>query len=127
MRGLILSLFYSDLCPPGKNTLNVFNNVREITLVRVVMDQRYVKHVPPGFVLPKLDPCPFEPTPDRPAAELVIRFMRDRPSHYIRPYGQDDTVGMAGGTFAYTSDSRFSALLPFYGAVSVHDRIERAQ
>ncbi len=38
--------------------------------------------------------------------------------------------GMAGGTFAYTSDSRFSDALEgvvgyrFYGAVSIHDRFE---
>lgn len=31
---------------------------------------------------------------------------------------------MAGGSFVYCSDSRFSGLIDFYGAVSLHDRYE---
>jgi hypothetical protein len=79
---------------------------------------------------------PFEPSEERPAVLMqqhvrgalrIIRAYKDRFGHW----GPDSyNSHMAGGNFGYTSDSRFSGLArkllghDFYGAVSIHDRIE---
>lgn len=56
------------------------------------------------------------------------------PSPRLVPYTHKDGIGpMMGGSFAATSDSRFSRLCnriigqPFYGAVAIHDRYETAE
>lgn len=134
MSGLLLHLFRSSLSPKGTSPLNVFDDYDKITLVKVVPTTSVHTEVPDWFVMPEITPdFPLEPSTDRPAAELVIRFMRYtmpgsihvlRASHYIRPLGTEHRNTMAGGTFAYTSDSRFSRLTGIYGAIAVHDRIE---
>lgn len=67
---------------------------------------------------------PFEPTPDRPAAVLTRNGVGDP---IIRPDAMPDqasTPWMAGGTFAYTSDSRFARATGVYAAIPVHDYAE---
>lgn len=67
---------------------------------------------------------PFDPTPDRPAARLATNGMGNP---IIVPASAPEdglTPWMAGGTFAYTSDSRFSRATGLYAAVPVHDYAE---
>lgn len=80
---------------------------------------------------------PFEPTELNPAALLVGHptikgIARIVPAVWIDVPGAWYELNgtMAGGNYAATSDSRFTGAVeaitghPFYGAVSVHDRIE---
>jgi len=73
---------------------------------------------------------PNEPSEDAPAAFLEAHFpgiLR------IRPDECGDAWVMMGGNFAATSDSRFREACErlsgskFYGAVAIHDRVERGQ
>lgn len=80
---------------------------------------------------------PAEPDADAPAVALQVRVIGE-PVLNIVPVFKDITRGtwdtragfMAGGNFAYTTDSRFNRLCEsllghrFYGAVAVHDRFE---
>lgn len=67
---------------------------------------------------------------DNPPENLVVLVKRELfggPCHYIRPYKDcpSNEVGyMFGGSFAHTSDSRFSRMVGIYGAVPIHDRTE---
>ena len=66
---------------------------------------------------------PFNPTEDYPAGKIVFRDT----TPYIAPdddFTDSDGVQMNGGTFAYTSDSRFSEAIKLYGALPIHDRRE---
>jgi len=87
------------------------------------------------IVGPEVDPV-FEPTPDRPAYELVQHV---RGSVCLQPVARRDggsadrreVIGpMFGGNFAHTSDSRVSDAVArllghrFYGAIAIHDRYE---
>jgi len=71
---------------------------------------------------------PFEPTPDAPAAKLLLRKTGNA---IIRPADiPPNKWTMSGGNFAYTSDTRFCEalrLLTGYAhsfPVSIHDRVE---
>lgn len=67
------------------------------------------------------------PDEDSPAVVLVKRIVFGRDTWHLQPYepGLPAKRYMFGGNFASTSDSRFSDLFGFYGAVAVHDRHER--
>lgn len=73
---------------------------------------------------------PFEPTDDAPAAILESHYPRIL---RIRPLEAGEAWVMFGGNFAATSDSRFRETCErltgcaFYGAVAIHDRVERGQ
>jgi hypothetical protein len=91
--GLIVSIYRSDF----RSRNNLLNDYKEITIVNV--------------------PGPFDPAPDRPAANLKLGF----PGHfpfvepdidYLHGIGKFHNVAenddvMMGGSFVYTSDSRF--------------------
>ena len=74
---------------------------------------------------------PFDPTPDCPAVELMTRNIGG--VIYVRavPVDIKDECHMHGGTFIYTSDSRFGDAVekltgrPHDGPVALHDRVER--
>lgn len=58
---------------------------------------------------------------------LVERILFGKLSNYIRPYEEcpKDKVGyMFGGSYAASSDHRFTEMSGIYGAVPVHDRTE---
>lgn len=65
-----------------------------------------------------------------PPENLVVyreRVMGGKNSGYIEPYAPcpSGCVGwMSGGSFAGSSDGRFSEMVGIYGAVAVHDRTE---
>ena len=66
---------------------------------------------------------PFEPTKDAPPVVIVTRMIGNRP--YYTAYIVNDDMRiernrMFGGTFIYTSDSRFAADYP----IPLHDRKE---
>ncbi len=73
---------------------------------------------------------PFEPDADRPAVELMTRNING--VLYIRavPVKDKNEWHMHGGTFIYTSDSRFDQAVeqltkrPHDGPVAFHDRVE---
>ena len=69
------------------------------------------------------DNAPFEPTPDRPAVKIVSRIIGGEEYKHLQAVAEDGSLisGMAGGNFAYTSDSRFPSSYP----LSLHDRVER--
>lgn len=72
---------------------------------------------------------PFEPS-DRAAAVILTNgpygTKRLRPAILSNGKWVEDIGKMYanGGNFAYTSDSRFSEAVGFYGAVAIHDRTE---
>ncbi len=66
---------------------------------------------------------PFEPSEDYPAGKIIFR----ENSPYIIPvddFTDSQGVQMNGGTFGYTSDSRFSEATGLYSALPIHDRRE---
>jgi hypothetical protein len=101
--GLLVSIYRSDY----DSTMNVFKGKRQVTLTNVS--------------------GPFEPTEDAPAAKLVQGYGK---TAIIVPEDEyTDGAQMFGGTYAATSDSRFSeAVKALSGishvAVAVHDRRE---
>lgn len=76
---------------------------------------------------------PFEPSADHPAVKLVVgpsgRGGNQTYNIIARPYMKKG-VPMFGGSFIYSSDSRFSELVerlsgsPRTGAIPFHDRYE---
>lgn len=97
--GLIVSIYRSDY----DSSMNVFHGTKGICLTNVA--------------------GPFEPSEDYPAGKIVFRGT----TPYIAPdddFTDSDGVQMNGGTFAYTSDSRFSEAIKMYGALPIHDRRE---
>lgn len=81
---------------------------------------------------------PFKPTPERPAVAFQ-RHPTMKNVVYIVPVDYDYTndtwtyskrVGMMGGNFGYTSDSRFFEAAEkfcgyrWHGAIKIHDRFE---
>lgn len=64
----------------------------------------------------------FEPTPERPAVQLIKRQIGRQTYLHAQPLEQPKgMVGpMAGGTFIYSSDSRFPSDYP----IALHDRYE---
>lgn len=77
--------------------------------------------------------CPggaiHEATPNSPAAKFVVRMMGGKRLVHIIPLLTDEQVKqtkgkvgpMFGGTFAYSSDSRFSEATGLYAAIPIHD------
>lgn len=68
----------------------------------------------------------FEPREDAPAAVLVKRrLFGTTPTLHVEPlvHSREGAV-MMGGSFVSSSDSRFSKMIGFYGAVPLHDRVE---
>lgn len=66
----------------------------------------------------------FTATEKEPAVEVDTVTFDGKTTYHLRPYGEPGKHYMAGGTFVFTSDSRFRELFPFYGAVPLHDRHE---
>jgi hypothetical protein len=66
----------------------------------------------------------FKPDESRPAVRLIRRKFRFGSDEYeyihAVPYNQSDSEGMFGGTFIYSSDSRFPSKYP----IPLHDRVE---
>ena len=67
----------------------------------------------------------FEPSKDLPAVNVIHRDIRGE--EYLTAYpGEPDLLDRLdysfGGTFIYSSDSRFRAISPY--PISLHDRIE---
>lgn len=57
--------------------------------------------------------------------KLVERKYDNQRFFHLEPVNPAAGAGwMAGGNFAGTSDSRFSDMTGFYGAISIHDRDE---
>lgn len=68
----------------------------------------------------------YEPDENAPGVVLVERTIGDKPYIHAEPIDRPDEgcVGwMAGGTFLYTTDSRFPSRYP----ISLHDRQETRQ
>ena len=67
---------------------------------------------------------PFEPTEDSPAA--IIKDGYTPGSKIIVPADEvpNYQVQMSGGTFGFSSDSRFREATGTYSALSIHDRRE---
>lgn len=67
---------------------------------------------------------PFEPTEDYPAAILKDGYTPG--SKIIVPVDEvpDNVFQMMGGTYANSSDSRFSEATGTYNAIPIHDRRE---
>ncbi|QDG63684.1 hypothetical protein [Pseudarthrobacter sp. NIBRBAC000502771] len=74
-----------------------------------------------------IDPV-FEATEERPAVRLVKNehFHRESVIHAepVAPEGESAPWYMFGGTFIFSSDSRFRRAAGHYGAVPLHDRRE---
>ena len=99
--GLIVSVYRDHY----DSELNLFHGRKSVTVTNI--------------------PGPFDPTPDRPAAELGKGPGGD---WIIRPAPEDVPVGMAGpmfgGTYAATSDSRMREATGLRSALPIHDRFE---
>lgn len=97
--GLVVNIYRSDY----DSTLNAFHGKKRICLVNV--------------------PGPFSPSAEIPAARLEKRGK----NCVIVPEAESPegkTPYMCGGTFASSSDSRFSEATGMYAAVPIHDRCE---
>jgi len=105
--------------------VNIYKDVREVDCTNGG-ESSYAK----GFTVVNAE-GPAEPCEDYPPAELVmaepiggVKILR------LIPVSKKEEWTMFGGNYASTSDSRFPELCekllgaPFYGAVSVHDRVE---
>lgn len=110
--GLILNVYRSDFV----DSLAYFKDKKMLTLTEII-EYPYCE-TPPEF-----DCNVFEPTENRPECVLVWRVNKYRSNPFIRPVNPGQYS--FGGSFAYTSDSRFSSLFSFYGAIPIHDRIEK--
>ena len=109
--GLHVDIFRSNY----RSIDNAFNLVDGLTIVNV--------------------PGPSTPSDKAPAAMLVPGHMRgdlivvaaapDDQGGWLRVTAGDDLIGpMFGGSFAYSSDSRWSHATRMYGALPIHDRFE---
>lgn len=121
MKGLIVSLYESDYPRPHRfgndKGGHAFGDVKSVVVVGIFED---------GTIkdLPK-DSQVFEPRVDTPPALLVVRRTGKERVLSVAPLDYHSRRWyMNGGAFASTSDSRWSALVGFYGAVHVHDRYE---
>ena len=113
-----MGLFASIYRAEHNSSLNVFGGFTKVTLVNV--------------------DGPFEPSPDAPAAMLCPGNLRGtvviRPVEILDagdPHESKPLRGAMGGAYVATSDSRFSEACEkmlgtrFYGAVPLHDRVEK--
>lgn len=78
-------------------------------------------------------PGPFEPNDRTPPVLLergplgnpiVVGAYRDADGRYLPTVAPGQHGPMFGGSYAATSDSRWSRAVGFYGAVPIHDRWE---
>lgn len=98
--GLIVSIYRSDYdCE-----LNYFYGKKSVTVINAE--------------------GPFEPTEDRPAAKIISTLAGSKIIVPADEYSDKDGVQMSGGTFGYSSDSRFTKTAGTYNAVPIHDRRE---
>ncbi|GAA2132192.1 hypothetical protein GCM10009825_14260 [Arthrobacter humicola] len=75
---------------------------------------------------PGIDPI-FEATAERPAVRIIRREHANGAIYHAEPLPTEDEPSvwyMFGGTFIFSSDSRFRTGIDFYGAVPLHDRRE---
>jgi hypothetical protein len=73
---------------------------------------------------PGIDPI-FEASEERPAVRIESReWLGNVTYHAVLITDEPGTWWMYGGTFIFSSDSRFRATIPFSGAVALHDRRE---
>ena len=75
---------------------------------------------------PGIDPV-FEATDERPAVRIVKRENASGTIYHAEPLptqGEPAPWYMFGGTFIFSSDSRFRESIDFYGALPLHDRRE---
>ena len=75
---------------------------------------------------PGIDPV-FEATAERPAVRIIKREHANGATYHAEPLPTEDEPApwyMFGGTFIFSSDSRFRTGIDFYGAVPLHDRRE---
>lgn len=124
LKGLTVSIFENKAhgnCSAG----GVSATHSSLTIVGVIdrtRDRASTEVIP----LPKESQV-FAPREDAPAAVLVKRSIMDgtRPTLHVEPlvHSRQGHV-MAGGAFVSTTDSRFSKMIGFYGAVPLHDRVE---
>lgn len=109
--GLIVDIFRASYNSP----LNVFEGVRELTIVNV-----------DGPFLPNaLRPAAMLVDGHRPGDKIVVPAGLDTSGDspkWVRATAPDAAGPMFGGSYAGTSDSRFDP--GFYGAVPIHDRFE---
>lgn len=117
MKGMRIYIARDKIAHSCNGSLNEFQNVDELTLVRCVNDRGAVG-IPPSV------PDIFSVKPDAPACELVLRWIAGKPCHFIRPYNST-RMYMAGGGYGSSGDSRVTALFGLYGAVPIHDRCEQ--
>jgi hypothetical protein len=75
---------------------------------------------------PGIDPI-VAPAQERPAVRIIKREGLSGPVYHAEPLPTEDLPApwyMFGGTFIFSSDSRFREAVGFYGAVPLHDRRE---
>lgn len=119
LKGLRLDVFRAPGCDTTRG--GVSSRHERLTLVGTIESDGRLRHGPVRASI-------FAPSPDAPA--VVLRRIGD--SVHVVPLGDDGEAinSMAGGNFAHTSDSRLRDFMfqvgvrPFYGALSIHDRVE---
>lgn len=119
LKGLQLDVFRAPGCDTTRG--GVSSRHERLTLVGTIDSDDRLHHSPIRASI-------FTPRPDCPA--VVLRRIGD--SVHVVPLGDDGKAinSMAGGNFAHTSDSRLRDFMlqvgarPFYGALSIHDRVE---
>jgi len=67
-------------------------------------------------------PQVFEATDDMPAVKLVRRNIGGVEYIHVQPVNNSDRAYMAGGSFIYSTDSRFRSIISY--PISLHDRVE---
>ena len=105
----IIALIYRDALGIDFSNRGISSTVTEVTVVG-----------------PGIDPI-FEPTEERPAVRIVKRENASGTIYHAEPLPTEDEPApwyMYGGTFIFSSDSRFRQSIDFHGAVALHDRRE---
>jgi len=90
-----------------RSRFNTFDAYVEITVVNV--------------------PGPFEPSRTAPAARLIPGHFPGQVIVVPDEYPEGMVGPMFGGTFAYTSDSRWFEATKMYGAVPIHDLFDTSE
>lgn len=105
----IIALIYRDALGIDFSNRGISSTVTEVTVVG-----------------PGIDPI-CEPTDERPAVRIVKRENASGAIYHAEPLPSDELPApwyMFGGTFIFSSDTRFRNSVGFYGAVPLHDRRE---
>lgn len=124
-QGLLLTVYRDAAHCVDYTNGGVSGRCARLTLVGVVRIER--GHKP---VIQELDSYSqvFAPDEDAPAVWLVLDYLGARLVPALPDTSPDlGTRYMFGGNFAGSSDGRWDRLVPFYGAVSVHDRAESSR